>query len=164
MWVSCNYALCLFHTPYLPPTCSHFTVSPPSSSSGMQPSDITSSPPREQSLPSKRRYQSPMGGASIDPSSFFSSPPPPSSEHDMLNSPLAFDTPTSAVGGASAGVGGSQGTPRRHRSDIASSYRIREVNLMPSDTPVRVCVCCVCIVYVLCCVIVCTLFSKDLII
>jgi len=55
----------------------------------------------------------------------------------MLNSPLAFETPTSAIGGP-GGATGNQGTPRRHRSDIASSYRIREINLAGSDPLVGV--------------------------
>ena len=65
----------------------------------------------------------------------FSSPPThvPTSEID-LSSPLNFGTPSSRIMGT---PGGSRGTPIRPRGDIGHSRRVREVNLNPTDPPVR---------------------------
>lgn len=84
----------------------------------------------DEASPGSRSRMSSTGGLPL-----FSSPPP-TSENDLLSSVLDFDTPTSRLG--SVGGAGSQGTPKRHRNDIASSYRIREVNLMTSDPLVGV--------------------------
>ena len=107
----------------------------PAQTATLQTSDITSPPQSElnnddgvTSPPTSRRRVHSPGGASSPGHPLFSSPPAfvPTSEID-LSSPLNFGTPSSRIGAPTPGQ--DQRTPRRHRSDIGGTQRMREVNL-----------------------------------